>query len=460
VRILTVIHAFPPEGRGGTERYAETVALGLRQRGHQVHVLTGSIEWQEELTVDRVQHQGLEVVRIHRSDLYFDHWDKTANPHVSKIFEQELQRLQPDVVHLHHWIRLSQDLLRRSAAHGVPSIVHLHDLFTTCPRVFRVREEDQNCQEKLGPQACLSCVPRWLFQGDPEITASLHHYRGQLAAELRAAQVRLAPSESHARALQEFWQLPDVPVEVLPHPRLPGSQRRDGRPGTGAGALRVLFFSQLAPVKGAHVLLEALRLLGSESGVVVDLYGTPVIPEYEQRLRQMAVSLEVHFHGSYEPQDQATWQADVVVIPALARESYSFWLDEALDLGLPVVVASIGALAERDSARLRFFPPGDAQALAGLLRELRDQPALREQMAASPAPTPLDLNEHLKSLEATLQRAVEQGVTPPPEPMPKAEDLTHEWDRREWGFRELLRSEGWEQALADLHSRLPPAPED
>ncbi len=468
MRILVVAHALPPDGIGGTERYAEAVATGLAARGHEVAAFCGSLKWGERFEVDRGEFGGpsgglprLPLLRVHRSDLYFDHWDKVHEPRVAKEFEQELARSRPDVVHLHHWIRLSDDLVRRAAARGVPTVVHLHDLFVTCPRVFRLRPDAApgaakddlvGCDEPLGRAACLDCVPRWPFQTDAEIGASIDHYAAGLRAELAAAATRIAPSRSHARQLALHTAMGDGAFEVLGHPRLPGGIQGPGRDAKSpAGRLALLYFSQLAPMKGVHLLLDAVRRVGS--GVSLDLHGGFAGEEHEARLRAHAAGLDVRFHGAYSGDEPSSTAADVAVIPTLARESWSFWLDEAGRLGLPILAAAAGAIADRATARVRLVPVGDVGALAAAIAELRDDPSRRRALAAGPAPAAMELDDHLARLEALLADAVKRGA-PRVAPRPDPAALVHDWDRREQAFRALLLEQEREQALARQQSEI------
>jgi glycosyltransferase involved in cell wall biosynthesis len=119
VKVLGVSHAYPPDGVGGTERYAEAVARGLAAQGHAVRVFTGSLEWRERFTVERRVQDQVAVTCVHRDDLYFDSWDKIGHPRVALAFEDELDAWRPDVVHLQHWIRLTDDLVRRAAARSI-----------------------------------------------------------------------------------------------------------------------------------------------------------------------------------------------------------------------------------------------------------------------------------------------------------------------------------------------------
>ena len=76
-------------------------------------------------------------------------------------------------------------------------------------------------------------------------------------------------------------------------------------------------------------------------------------------------------------------RADLVVLPYLDAE-HSGVLYTGLAFGKPMVVSAVGGfpeVAEHGAARL--VPPGDTVALAGALRELVDDPAAREELAAA-----------------------------------------------------------------------------
>jgi len=471
MKILIVSHAFPPDGVGGTERYAQALAHGLAARGHAVRVFCGSLEWRDRFAVVPATQSGLRVTRVHRDDLYFDHWDKNGNPKVANAFEDELDDFRPDVVHLQHWIRLTNDLVRRAASRAIPALVHLHDLFVTCPRVFRLRparapgaapDDVEFCHEPFEPASCRSCVPRWRFQSDREIDLSLDHYKAAVGAELAAATLRVVLSKGQLAELQRWGPCAGLPIERLDHPWLPGAVDAKATDAQSpAGRLCLLYFSRIAPLKGLHVVLEAMGRLAAArpadaGGVALEAFGAFATKEYEARLRGLARGLEVRFHGEYSRNEPCRTPADVAVIPTLAHETWSFWLDEAAHTGLPILAADAGAIGERATGRVRLVPAGDAAAFATAIAELRDDPARRRALAAAPAPATVDLDDHLTRIVALLAEAVRRG--PPPlarrSERPSAE-LMHEWERRELAFQKLLPTEGFEEAaryhLARIH---------
>jgi len=183
----------------------------------------------------------------------------------------------------------------------------------------------------------------------------------------------------------------------------------------------------------------------------------------------------VVWHGAYTPKQLGGAAVDAIVLPTLCAESYSFALDEAAALGVPIVASDLGALRDRATARLLFFPRGEAAALAARLVELGADPALRARLAAAPAPTRIGLAEHFatlgliyeRALAAATKRAARAGersgaatgrapdsATSAAADRAELERARHLFDLREAGLGELLRSEGWEAVVADLRARL------
>jgi glycosyltransferase involved in cell wall biosynthesis len=164
--------------------------------------------------------------------------------------------------------------------------------------------------------------------------------------------------------------------------------------------LRILHFGNLCRLKGVEVLVEAVRrvvasgrrvdlvLAGKAVEAGLDLEGARVVGPYDAtRLRTLA-------------QD-----ADVVVLPSLARESYGLVVDEALRLGLPVIVSDRGALAERIGGRGLAVVAGDVDALAGAISRFADDAAAVASYRAAPLPDLLTPEDHAQSLLVVYRRA-------------------------------------------------------
>ncbi|MBU0753600.1 MAG: glycosyltransferase, partial [Planctomycetes bacterium] len=451
MKIVEVVHGYPPEVVGGTERYVQKITESLRDRNHQLFVFSGSLNWMENFTVEAVEKQGYELTTVHRNDLYFDRWDKAFNPLVAENFAQYLAEHKPDVVHIHHWVRLSSNLAVVAAGMGFPVVVTLHDLYVTCPRFFRMKEDGSYCVLPLSPENCLKSADRWLFQRDPEIRSALNTFKTDVAAELAAATRVLAPSSTHASTVKDRLGAEAVEIDVLPMGRL-SALKPAPRPGPG-GKLVVVYFSHLYPFKGPKILLEAFKKMVHKDETELHLFGGEVLPEFAEELKTFARGLDVTFHGPYVPEDLEKFPMDVVVLPTQLAESYSFILDEASDLGAPIVACEVGAIPERLGKSGLLFRRGDVDGLARILDRLAsDRSVLDELRAAGPVST-LSMEEHINRLEAVYKEAIEEGARSGIQDRTVVH-LRDQWERREYGFKELIRSEQWESLVASLRKRI------
>ncbi len=463
-RVGLVVHGHPPELVGGTERLVAELGASLATAGDTVEVFAGSIEWRPERAVVRDESGAVPVTRFHRSDLFFERWDKLENPYVEAAFGEWLDGFQPEVLHIHHWARLSTTLVRTATARGIPTVLSLHDLFASCPRYHRVREDDSFCSESPGVEACLHCAPRWRFQGDAEIQASLEMFVADLRAEVLAATALVAPTEGHGRRIMN-WLGVERPIHALPpagsRVSQPATRPLADRVASASDPLRVGTFGHLHPLKGVEVLLDAQAALADPRCVQLHVWGEAPDEAMELAVRERAGDRDVVWHGAFQPNDLSGTPLDAVVLPTLCAESYSFTLDEAGSLGIPVLATDLGALSDRATARMQLFPRGDVPALAKALTGLASDPGLRARMCAGPAPATLDSTAHVDVLRDVF-RQVREGVTPIA-PLSSAEAghrqeqllrRQHAFDLREAGLGELLRSEGWEDVVGRLQAEL------
>jgi glycosyltransferase involved in cell wall biosynthesis len=459
-RVGLVVHGQPPELVGGTERLVADLARDLAARGDAVEVFSGSIEWRPQFEVVRDTSGPVPVVRVHRDDLFFERWDKLENPLVEQAFLAWLDAFRPELLHVHHWARLTTTLVRAARARGVPVVLSLHDLFSSCPRYHRVKEDLSFCEVRPSPEACRHCAPRWRFQSDAEIDSSVLAFADELRAEVAAADACLAPTEGHARRLLDWLGLSR---EVLAQPPASAPELRPAtrplgeRAATPNDPLHVGAFGHLHVLKGVDVLLAAQAALREPRSVELHIWGAAPTPELDAALRKRVAGQRVVWHGRYAPGDLSGAPLDVAVVPTLCAESYSFALDEACALGVPVLATDLGALHDRATPRLVLFPRGDAGALAGALERLGADPAWRSRVASAPPPARLDAAAHRAALLDVYARVLARPRPEPDEaPAAREADALARRERafrlREAGLKELLRSEGWEDVVARLQA--------
>lgn len=376
MRILHAVHYFPPETHGGTQEYVAELAALQAADGHRVGVIAGSREHSQVGDVRAADQDGVAVWRVLR-DLQAEGLSgDLGSPRISEVVARLATDFAPDLVHVHHWHALTRDLVRRFKALSVPVVLTLHDLYTTCPRFFRMPDYRHLCGRDVTLADCAACVaPDTGGVPVAQLEKLLAERIDELQRELEVADAVLAVSSTQRDYLQSLPGFRCADVQVLPI-----GIRREGRPPAEPpsvpGKLRIVNWSGLDPRKGIQVLLQAVAASERRAAFEVHLFGRGGEDEYMAELRRLGAGVEVHFHGPFADAERHAFAGryDVAVFPFLAYETYALVVDEALHSGIPVLVSDLGAPPTRIGGRGLAFPAGDHSALTRLLEGLLDEP--------------------------------------------------------------------------------------
>jgi len=414
---LHAVHGFPPELRGGTEEYVARLAEAQARAGHAVAVLAGTLASADPPELRDDPRAPVRVLRYCGLPARQHHWSEFSDPHAEALIRDWLAAERPAMLHVHHWARLTSRLVAMAAELGIPAVVTLHDTWAVCPRTFRLKGDLAYCEEPYTPALCQTCAPRQPWQGEVETAALLALRHRDLVTELAQAAVLIVPSEAHRRFLARASGLAPERFRVLPHPPLTALTPLGDPPPVDRAArpFRIGCIGALAPHKGQDVLLRALPLLPPAPPWEVHVFGSPENRPYYGALRALAERWPVRFHGAYRPETLQAAALDLAVFPALAPESFSFTLDEALQLGLPVVVTDRGTLAERAGPAGVAVPAGDPAALAAAIGRLWLTPGQLDAMRAAAARrhVPETLATHLGHLETLYAEARRASASAP-----------------------------------------------
>jgi glycosyltransferase involved in cell wall biosynthesis len=222
---------------------------------------------------------------------------------------------------------------------GIPFDVVLHDYYIVCPRVDGVQGDGRFCGI-AAVEVCRGCLAQHSSEAGRVDPAA---WRQAGLALLRAARRVTVPSSDLARRLH--GHLPGVALTITA-PELDAAYPPEAMPRVQPSEpLHVVTVGALNIPKGAEVVLglaAAIRRAGAPLRLTV-LGPTP----YAAELRQYGV----HVHGRYREADLGDLLAevapDIVLLPAIWPETWSFVLTHVLRAGLPVVTFDVGAPAER-----------------------------------------------------------------------------------------------------------------
>ena len=146
----------------------------------------------------------------------------------------------------------------------------------------------------------------------------------------------------------------------------------------------LVFLGRLVSDKGCDLLLRAMSLL-KQDGVYPSATIIGDGPDMSA-LRQLTATLglmdQVTFKGSIRAgRGGEVAQHKIMVVPSIWAEPFGVVALEGLAAGCAVIASNTGGLPDAVGPCGLLFPAGDARALAQAIRELLDDPSLREKLA-------------------------------------------------------------------------------
>ncbi|HET8629330.1 MAG TPA: glycosyltransferase [Thermomicrobiales bacterium] len=451
MRLFFVVHGFPPDQPGvWTAHHVRELAPR-----HDICVFVLATDpAREHFEQWQTFDQGALVWRL--NNLRVDHLRGFANPQIDDMFDYALGYFSPDIVHYEHVIGLSATLLTRAHGRGIPSVLALYDYYWVCPRVNLVRGDHSLCDGPSHAFDCVTCMdgPGIPPPADRVLAGATSNGRGvalprRVALSRTALARRIRPVANRGGgddlvAPQPWWhhlhdyrlnamraliEYPDVITACSDSLRddmtrllgLPAGRIRTvslGVPPLPAPAehtpherVRVRYLGVIAPHKGLHVLARAATEL---AGLPVEfhLHGTAEPPYLASVLAEHPAI--VH-HGPYGRADLAgiLGETDVLVLPTLSRETFSFVIREAALARVPVVASHLGSIPDfiRDGENGLLVPPGSVADLAAALRRLAGDPGLRSRLGGS-APTIRSIGDYsaeMVGIYAELHRGAQES---------------------------------------------------
>lgn len=276
--------------------------------------------------------------------------------------ERLIQRERPDVVHAHGIYPMwSPSIFSTCRRMGVPTILHVHCHYLTCPNWYHLRNN----------KVCEQCL------GGKEYRCLVNNCRGSLAESaayfVRAYVARatglVTNNVTTFVAVSHFIKSQLVKagfeasqIEVLPNVVLSARDRGDS-PTRGD---YVGYCGRLSPEKGVNIVLEAARRTGLPLVIAGD--------GPERRELEKLAPQNVSFLGHCGPKEVEAFYNNCrfLVLPSLSFEGFPMAAVEAMMHGRCVIGSRIGAIPEviQDGRNGLLFEPGDSSRLAELMSSL------------------------------------------------------------------------------------------
>lgn len=233
------------------------------------------------------------------------------------------------------------EILGLSAVFNTGVLYFVHDYYSICPRITLLTPAMRYCGQETDVRACQECMRNGVLSGAMvEPGCDVVRWRAAFGRLFRAsAEVRTFSEDTRRRMCTVF---PDIAFTCVPHAPLAAFDRK---PHLDCSRMTVGIFGNISRLKGSEELLELadyVRDIGAETSFVV--VGTlEVAPE--------RIPYSVRVLGHYRRQDLPRIVEregiNVAAFLSIWPETFSYVVQEIVQLGLPVVTYPIGAPVER-----------------------------------------------------------------------------------------------------------------
>lgn len=344
MRILTLIHEFPPIGGGGG-RAAYDICCELAARGHDVTVLTAHMDG---LPLDEKQ-DGFRLVRIpsKRTEAFTASFETMLSFDFAGLWAglALIRRFRPDIIHTHFAVPAGALAYALSLLTGIPYILtaHLGDVPGGVP------EKTARWFRWLKP------FTKPIWKRAKQVVA-VSEFTRQLALAHYSVDIRVIPNGA------DFTHLVTEKIEVN---RIP----------------RIVFAGRFVSQKNPLAIVRVLSALNDLDWTCSMLGDGPMFEEVKAEIEKQGMSERFHLTGWVTPADvlKEFSQSDILFMPSLSEGLPVVGVD-ALVKGLAIVASNIGGFLDL------VEPEGngyliEVQDEAGFSSALRDLLSNRERLA-------------------------------------------------------------------------------
>ena len=401
MKICHVLNQFLPYHTAGTEVYAWALSKQLQQRGIEIEIIIPN--YGQTSSVDYM-YDGLKVFQYAEPTIV----DRSLvmgfrKPDGLSAFEDHLAEERPDIVHFHELAGSNGIGLHHVAAAkkmGAKVMMTFHLAGYTCRTGTLIFRDEVFCDGLIDIRKCSNCYlhSRGNSAMEPLLLAAssmLYKFRintmkwnnkmgtavgtafiiDGLKKNFEALVEQCDKLVVLTRWYKEILILNGVPEEKisyvaqgLPFDSMvpPSTAKAEAR-----SPLRLMFLGRIDPLKGLHLLIEALRDI-PEDKIELDIYGENGGSDYEREWRNKTEgSKQINWKGRLAQKDVVTTmqEYDALCVCSTFSEMSPLVIQEAFAAGIPVIASNVYGNAEQ----IRHDHNG-------ILFRYKDVASLREQL--------------------------------------------------------------------------------
>lgn len=431
MKIIKVIHGYPPRYNAGSEVYTQTLCQGLADR-HEVHVFTRQ---ENNFEPDYKAHTELDPcdprILLHIFNLpRARNQNQYRHEEVDGYFANLLSRIQPDIIHVGHLNHLSTSILEIAAGKDIPIIYTLHDYWLMCPRGQFIQRNSESpwqiCDDQENAKCAQQCYKGYFSGALEEAKQDLSYWTDWVGRRMQhirqmASYVDrfIAPSNYLLKRYRDEFCLPAEKLAYMDYgfdrKRLEGRIRDNKKEPFVFG-----YIGTHIPAKGIQDLLKAFNQVNESC--LLRIWGRS--REDTEALKSIVTSFpkstqkRIEWRPEYRNQEivkDVFNHVDAVVVPSIWVENSPLVIHEALQARIPVITADVGGMSQYVHHEVNglLFNHRNVDSLAQQMERLAKDASWAKQLGMKGYLQSSDGNipgikDHIRDIEALYHDVLEE----------------------------------------------------
>jgi len=364
LKILKVIHGFPPDYMAGSEVYSYHLVKELIKQNIKTFVFTRvENEFDDNYKIYNEQFEGINIQRVNKPNRDYLYEDKFHDNKIDKIFENYLLSIKPDIVHFGHLSHLSTNLLKIVKEFKIPIVYTIHDFWLYCVKGQMINQKGIICNNP-SIENCTQCSS--YVVNKKQVEMSLQHMKEMIDL------IDIFISPSHT--LEDFFINQGIKKEKIIYLKYGFNTEKiiyNKKVFTKNSKINFGFMGRVIPSKGIKVLVDTFKKLQNER---LSIYGNIGIQ------RRFLETNNILFKGAYDNNNIniVLNDIDVLIVPSIWYENAPLVIQEAFLAGVPVITSDIGGMSElvKDGVNGFTFQVNNSCALEEIISKISNNPLL------------------------------------------------------------------------------------
>jgi glycosyltransferase involved in cell wall biosynthesis len=406
MKILKIIHGYPPKYNAGSEVYSQMLCLGLSRR-HDIIVLTREEDPFRPAFARSIEHDHLNsaiklyIANIPGENYRYAYRNQALDDYCQSIIDAE----SPDLVHVGHLNHLSVSLLEVCKKNNLPIVFTLHDYWLMCPRGQFIRRNPANgecwqlCTKQIDQDCATYCYSGYFSGAKEEHKKDLAYWTDWISRRMHYVKKvshyvdkYIAPSHYLQRRFMTDFVIPHEKIVYLDYGfdltrfanDLPSFSPKNDVYTFG-------YIGTHIPAKGIQLLIEAFGQLTIKAKLIIwgkpNGYNTQAL---KKRCAQLSAAQQKciewrHEYANENIMSEVFAHLDCLVVPSIWVENSPLVIHEALQAKIPVITANVGGMAEyiKDGINGLLFEHRNVNSLAAQMQTIATDPTLTNSLGST-----------------------------------------------------------------------------